>query len=44
MRSAGLGVLVVADVDNQHVEFHAAEYAIAHYPIAAVNFSPQPWH
>jgi hypothetical protein len=34
MRSAGLGVLVVADVDNQHVEFQAAEYAIAHYAIA----------
>jgi hypothetical protein len=34
MRSTGLGVLVVAGVDNQHVEFHAAEYAIAHYAIA----------
>ena len=30
MQSAGLGLLVVADVDNQHVEFHAAEHAIAH--------------
>jgi hypothetical protein len=34
MRSAGLGVLVVADVDDQHVKFQAAEYAIARYAIA----------